>query len=172
MDSGELVGVGAFAQLSGLTVETLRHYHQVGLLVPAEVDDRTGYRRYGLGQLPRARALAALRDVGMPLGDAAAIVDATDRGARRARLAEHRRRLAEAARRAAGRVDAMDRMIEREDVMESPPRIVRRDANAFRREACQGTAGHARPNGLRLTSVSATRARCVTATSTATSAPS
>jgi hypothetical protein len=68
VDSGELVGVGAFAQLSGLTVETLRHYHQVGLLVPAEVDDRTGYRRYGLRQLPRARALAALRDVGMPLG--------------------------------------------------------------------------------------------------------
>ena len=123
MDSGELVGVGAFAQLSGLTVETLRHYHQVGLLVPAEVDDRTGYRRYGLRQLPRARALAALRDVGMPLGDVAAVVDATDRAARRARLAEHRRRLAEDARRAAGRVDAMDRMIEREDVMGSPLRI-------------------------------------------------
>ena len=123
MDSGELVGVGAFAQLSGLTVETLRHYHQVGLLVPVEVDVRTGYRRYGLRQLPRARALAALRDVGMPLEDAAAIIDATDRGARRARLAGHRRRLTDEARRAAGRVDAMDRMIEREDRMESPLRI-------------------------------------------------
>lgn len=123
MDSGELVGVGAFAQLSGLTVETLRHYHQVSLLVPVEVDDRTGYRRYGLRQLPRARTLAALRDVGMPLEDVAAIVDATDRGARRARLVEHRRHLTEAARQAAGRVDAMDRMIERDDVMESPLRI-------------------------------------------------
>jgi phosphoribosylaminoimidazole-succinocarboxamide synthase len=123
VDSGELVGVGAFAQLSGLTVETLRHYHQVGLLVPAEVDDRTGYRRYRLRQLPRARAFAALRDVGMPLGDVAAVVDATDREARRARLVEHRRRLTEDARRAAGRVDAMDRMIEREDVMRSPLRI-------------------------------------------------
>ena len=120
MDSGELIGVGAFAQLSGLTVETLRHYHQVGLLVPAEVDARTGYRRYGLRQLPRARALAALRGVGMPLEDAAAIVSSADRGARRARLTEHRRRLTEAARRAAGRVDAIDRMIEREDLMESP----------------------------------------------------
>ena len=122
MDSGELVGVGAFAQLSGLTVETLRHYHQVGLLVPAEVDDRTGYRRYGLRQLPRARALAALRDVGMPLADAATVVDAANRGARRALLVEHRRRLVEAARRAAGRVSAMDRMIEREDLMQSPLR--------------------------------------------------
>jgi len=123
VNSGELVGVGAFAQLSGLTVETLRHYHQVGLLVPAEVDERTGYRRYGLGQLPRARALAALRDVGMPLEDVAAIVDATDFGVRRARLAGHRRRLIEAARRAAGRVEAMDLMIAREDVMGSPLRM-------------------------------------------------
>ena len=123
MDSGELVGVGAFAQLSGLTVETLRHYHQVGLLEPVEVDDRTGYRRYGLRQLQRARSLAALRDVGMPLEDVAAIVDATDRAVRRARLIEHRRRLTEAARRAAGQVDAIDRMIEREDAMESSLRI-------------------------------------------------
>ena len=59
----------------------------------------------------------------MPLEDVAAIVDTTDRGARRARLVEHRRRLREAARQAAGRVDAMDRMIEREDVMEPPQRI-------------------------------------------------
>ena len=59
----------------------------------------------------------------MPLGDVAAILDATDRGARRARLIEHRRRLTEAGRQVAGRVDAMDRMIEREDVMESPLRI-------------------------------------------------
>ncbi|HUZ77956.1 MAG TPA: phosphoribosylaminoimidazolesuccinocarboxamide synthase, partial [Chloroflexota bacterium] len=122
MDSGELVGVGAFAQLSGLTVETLRHYHEVGLLVPVEVDDRTGYRRYGLRQLPRARTLAALRDVGMPLEDVAAIVDTTEPGVRRARLVKHRRRLTEAARQAAGRVDAMDRMIEREDLMELPLR--------------------------------------------------
>jgi DNA-binding transcriptional MerR regulator len=79
VDSGELVGV-------------------------AEVDDRTGYRRYALRQLPRARTLTALRDVGMPLEDAAAIVDATDRSARRARLFAHRRRLLQAARQAAGRV--------------------------------------------------------------------
>lgn len=121
VDSGELVGVGAFAQLSGLTVETLRHYHQVGLLVPVDVDGRTGYRRYGLRQLPRARTLAALRDVGMPLEDVAAIVDAADPGARRVRLVEHRRRLIDAARQAAGRVDAVDRLIERADVETPPP---------------------------------------------------
>ncbi len=122
MDGGELVGVGAFAQLSGLTVETLRHYHHVGLLVPVEVDDRTGYRRYGLRQLPRARTLAAFRDVGMPLEEVAAVVDTTDRGERRARLIEHRRRLLEAARQAAGRIEVLDRIIEREDLVGVPGR--------------------------------------------------
>lgn len=119
----EWIGIGAFAQLSGLTVETLRHYHQVGLLVPAEVDSYTGYRRYKLRQLPRARTLAVLRDVGMPLDEVAAIVDTTDRELRRALLREHRRRLTQAARRAAAQVDAMDRMIEREEVVESVLRV-------------------------------------------------
>lgn len=123
MDPGEWMGIGAFGQLSGLPVETLRHYHQVGLLVPAEVDGRTGYRRYRLRQLPRARTLAVLREVGMPLEEVAAIVDTTDRGIRRARLIEHRRRLTQAARRAAAQADALDRMIEREDVVESSLRV-------------------------------------------------
>ena len=123
MDADEWLGIGAFAQLSGLTVETLRHYHEVGLLAPAVIDERTGYRRYRLRQLPRARTLAALRDLGVPLEEVDAIVNASDRGLRRARLVEHRRRLTRTAREAAARVDAMDRMIEREDVVESSLRV-------------------------------------------------
>lgn len=123
MNADEWIGIGAFAQLSGLTVETLRHYHQVGLLVPAEVDGRTGYRRYRLRQLPRARTLTVLRDVGMPLEEVAAIVYTPDRGIRRRQLLEHRRRLTLAARQAAARVDAMDRLIEREDVVQSSLRV-------------------------------------------------
>jgi phosphoribosylaminoimidazole-succinocarboxamide synthase len=119
----EWIGIGAFAQLSGLTVETLRHYHQLGLLVPAEVDDRTGYRRYRLRQLPRARTLAVLRDLGMPLEEVAAIVDLREQRVRRARLIEHRRQLTQAVRRAAARVDAMDRLIEREDLLQASLRV-------------------------------------------------
>lgn len=123
MDVDEWIGIGAFAQLSGLTVETLRHYQQVCLLSPVEVDERTGYRRYALRQLPRARALAALRDVGMPLEQVAALVGCSDRVERRTLLLRHRAHLADAARRAAGRLDDLDRIIEREDAMESPLRI-------------------------------------------------
>ncbi len=36
--------IGAFAKLSGVTVKTLRHYDELGLLKPARVDEESGYR--------------------------------------------------------------------------------------------------------------------------------
>ena len=39
---GELLSIGRFARLAGLSVGALRHYHQHGLLVPARVDPQTG----------------------------------------------------------------------------------------------------------------------------------
>lgn len=39
----DLLSIGRFAQLSGLTVRAVRHYGELGLLSPAWVDDETGY---------------------------------------------------------------------------------------------------------------------------------
>jgi hypothetical protein len=44
--SDELLGIGAFAMLSGLTVTALRHYDEIGLLRPAQVDGSSRYRFY------------------------------------------------------------------------------------------------------------------------------
>ena len=41
-----LLTIGVIARLSGLPVSTLRFYDGAGVLVPAEVDPATGYRRY------------------------------------------------------------------------------------------------------------------------------
>lgn len=49
-----LVTIGTFSLLTGLSITTLRHYDDVGLLVPADVNPRTGYRRYRLHQAGRA----------------------------------------------------------------------------------------------------------------------
>jgi DNA-binding transcriptional MerR regulator len=46
VDNDELMTIGRFAQLSGLSIGTLRHYDEVCLLVPAEVDPESGYRRH------------------------------------------------------------------------------------------------------------------------------
>ena len=47
-----LVTVGEFSRMSHLSVKALRHYHEIGLLEPADVDPVNGYRRYTTGQVP------------------------------------------------------------------------------------------------------------------------
>jgi DNA-binding transcriptional MerR regulator/effector-binding domain-containing protein len=68
-DRASLFTIGEFSQISGLTIKTLRFYHEDGVLVPAQVDPRTGYRSYGAGQIQTARAVAFLRGVGFGLGE-------------------------------------------------------------------------------------------------------
>jgi DNA-binding transcriptional MerR regulator len=76
---GEL-GIGELARRSGLPVSALRFYDGAGVLVPAAVDPRTGYRRYAPAQVRAARLLARLRRVGMPLADLRAVLSGTDPG--------------------------------------------------------------------------------------------
>jgi DNA-binding transcriptional MerR regulator len=74
----ELMVIGRFARLSGLSVGTLRHYDELGLLEPADVDGETGYRRYRPGQLPQARAIRRLRDLDMSLDQIRAVLASGD----------------------------------------------------------------------------------------------
>jgi len=62
-----LVTIGTFAVLTGLSVATLRHYDEMALLQPADVDRRTGYRRYERSQVGRGRTIHALRKLQLPL---------------------------------------------------------------------------------------------------------
>ena len=64
-----LLTIGAFARAARLTPKALRLYDEVGLLPPAAVDAESGYRFYDPDQLPRARLIARLRRVGMPLAE-------------------------------------------------------------------------------------------------------
>ncbi|MFF1955769.1 MerR family transcriptional regulator [Streptomyces sp. NPDC058220] len=59
--------IGAFARASRLSAKALRRYDELGLLRPARVDPYTGYRYYDETQLERARLVAWLRRIGMPL---------------------------------------------------------------------------------------------------------
>jgi DNA-binding transcriptional MerR regulator len=62
-----LLSIGEFARRSRLSPKALRLYDGLGLLVPAEVDAETGYRRYAVTQLERARVVSLLRRIGVPL---------------------------------------------------------------------------------------------------------
>lgn len=72
--------IGRFARISGLSVHTLRHYDDIGLLAPAAVDPSSGYRRYRRDQVRQARIIQALRWVDLPVEDIrAALADETGR---------------------------------------------------------------------------------------------
>jgi serine/threonine protein phosphatase PrpC len=63
----EWLTIGAFAKACRLSPKALRLYDELELLRPARVDPDTGYRYYAAGQLERARLVAWLRRLGMPL---------------------------------------------------------------------------------------------------------
>ncbi|MFI1001336.1 MerR family transcriptional regulator [Streptomyces galbus] len=62
-----LLTIGAFAKATRLSPKALRLYDELDLLPPARVDPDTGYRYYAAEQLDRARLVAWLRRLGMPL---------------------------------------------------------------------------------------------------------
>ena len=56
----------------------LRHYDEIGLLKPAEIDRYTEYRYYRENQLPTAGRIASLRDMGFSLADIGRILEIYD----------------------------------------------------------------------------------------------
>ncbi|MFC9681045.1 MerR family transcriptional regulator [Streptomyces sp. NPDC056948] len=74
----ELLTIGAFAARARLSAKALRLYDRLGLLAPAHVDEATGYRYYRAGQVERARLVAMLRQLDMPLARIAEVVAAGD----------------------------------------------------------------------------------------------
>ena len=87
------LAIGAFSRATHLSVKTLRHYHEVGLLVPVEVDSDTGYRRYALEQIPTAQVIRRFRDLDMPLDEIHAVLGASDVETRNELIASHLDRL-------------------------------------------------------------------------------
>ncbi len=59
--------IGEFSKMMQVTVKTLRHYEQKGLLVPDEVDEWTGYRYYSITQMQRLNTIRGLQRQGFSL---------------------------------------------------------------------------------------------------------
>ena len=63
----EEISIGEFARRSRLSIKALRLYDELGVLVPARVDEASGYRYYDVAQLEAARLVAMLRQLDFPL---------------------------------------------------------------------------------------------------------
>jgi DNA-binding transcriptional MerR regulator len=83
-----LLGIGVFARRSRLSMKALRLYDRLGLLPPADVDPRSGYRRYRESQVETARLIALLRRLDMPLAQVAEVI-AAPRGRGAELVADH-----------------------------------------------------------------------------------
>ena len=85
-----LLTIGAFARTSRLSIKALRIYDEIGLLPPVRIDPATGYRYYDRAQLDRARLVAWLRRLDMPLARIRLVCDLcdTDRTAAAAEIRE------------------------------------------------------------------------------------
>ena len=96
--AADRLSIGRFARLTGLSIGALRHYDELDLLRPIEVDRFTGYRSYATDQVEIGRAIARLRDLEVPLEEIRAVLGTDD-------PTEQRRRVADQAARVQARVD-------------------------------------------------------------------
>ena len=70
-----MLSIGAFAQIGQVTHRMLRHWDTAGLLVPAHVDEFSGYRSYDPSQLARLHRIVALRQLGFGLEQIGVMLD-------------------------------------------------------------------------------------------------
>ena len=91
-----LLTIGEFAQATHLSVKALRHYDEVGLLQPADVDQASGYRRYAAAQVPTALVIRRFRDLDMPLDQIRTVLEAPDAATRDEAIVDHLERMQQA----------------------------------------------------------------------------
>ncbi len=64
-----MYSIGMFSKMNKVTTKTLRHYDELGLLKPAQVDQMTGYRYYTSEQILELYKILSLKQMGLSLGD-------------------------------------------------------------------------------------------------------
>jgi DNA-binding transcriptional MerR regulator len=77
---GITLKVGELAARTGLSVRTLHHYDQIGLLTPG-LRSASGHRLYGRADLERLQRILSLRHLGFSLEEIAGLLDAEDTSA-------------------------------------------------------------------------------------------
>lgn len=67
--------IGAFSKMAGMSVKTLRYYHEIGLLEPAQIDESTGYRYYTESEFIKAERIRFLKGLQFSLPEIAEVLD-------------------------------------------------------------------------------------------------
>ena len=129
------LSIGDFSRATHLTVKTLRHYHDMGLLEPAEIDQHTGYRRYTTDQIPTAQVIRRFRELSMPLEEIHAVLSAPDLRTRNERINAHLKRLEEELGRTRAAVASLRDLLTPPPPDEAPAPVELRSMSAVRAAA-------------------------------------
>lgn len=120
MCEDDLIPIGQFAHLTGLTIHALRHYDDVDLLRPAMTDPGTGYRRYARSQAAMARMITDLRRLDLPIEEIRPILADPEGGVATAVLQRHRERLVRASIRITDQLHTVDHYVSEGITMSNP----------------------------------------------------
>ncbi len=85
------IAIGDFSKMTYLSIKALRRYHDMGLLVPADVEQSSGYRYYEPSQVPTGQVIRRFRDLGMPLEQIKKVIDTPDQAVRNEIIVAHLR---------------------------------------------------------------------------------
>jgi DNA-binding transcriptional MerR regulator len=116
----DLLLIGRFARRSGVAIGALRHYHDLGLLIPARVDPATGYRYYHPDQAGDARLIVRLRELDVSLPEIRRILGAEPEG-RRSLLSAHRAQVIAELTRLQRAVHHLNRIVDHEEEIVTSP---------------------------------------------------
>lgn len=110
-----MFSIGEFSKISGLSVKTLRFYHDEGVLVPSTVDPDSGYRYYDLRNAETARVIVELKNLEFSLAEIREILaQHEDESDILAHLERRKHELGALIRRHRDLVLSLDRIISRE----------------------------------------------------------
>ncbi len=107
----ELLSIGKMAEINGVSIPTLRLYDKNGLLVPAYIDEESGYRYYTLQQTARLDIIAYMKELGMSLSEISHILEKEDITLIEDILAQKNEQMHEQMRKLKERHDAVERAI-------------------------------------------------------------
>jgi DNA-binding transcriptional MerR regulator len=106
------LAIGDFSKMTYLSIKALRRYHDMGLLVPADVDQSSGYRYYEASQVPVGQVIRRFRDLGMPLEQVKQVIEATDQTERNDIIVAHLRQMESALQQTQDTVTSLRQLLE------------------------------------------------------------
>jgi len=106
------LAIGDFSKMTYLSIKALRRYHDMGLLVPADVDASSGYRYYEASQVPVGQVIRRFRDLGMPLEQVKQVIEASDQTQRNDIIVAHLRQMESALQQTQDTVTSLRQLLE------------------------------------------------------------